>query len=136
LAGVIVLDASVLIAYLAEDDPHHQRSRRILAADDQFMAHSITLAEAFVKGERENRLDEVAEAFEGLAIAEADRMGHEPRRLARLRVQTGLKIPDCCVLMLADAQDAVQANAFLATFDARLAQVARQRGIVVLDGSQ
>jgi predicted nucleic acid-binding protein len=50
-------------------------------------------------------------------------------RLAGLRASTGLKLPDCCALLVAEAQGAA-----LATFDDRLARVARSRGVAVLDG--
>jgi predicted nucleic acid-binding protein len=50
----------------------------------------------------------------------------EPLRLAELRVTTGLKLPDCCVL---DA--AISNSAAVATFDRALAAAAVRRGISV-----
>jgi rRNA-processing protein FCF1 len=47
--------------------------------------------------------------------------------LARLRVNTGLKLPDCCVLLTA-----MDRRATLASFDERLLAAAISRGIPVL----
>jgi toxin FitB len=49
-----------------------------------------------------------------------------PAELAGLRASAGLKLPDCCVLLAAE-----QVGGGLATFDERLAAVARQRGVPV-----
>lgn len=49
-----------------------------------------------------------------------------PSRLARLRAATTLKMPDCCVLLAAD-----QLADAIATFDDRLADVARNHGLAV-----
>ena len=47
--------------------------------------------------------------------------------LARLRADTSLRMPDCCVLAAA-----LETGASLATFDATLARVASERGVVVV----
>lgn len=51
-------------------------------------------------------------------------------QLARLRVRTGLKLPDCCVLYAARMNPPAQ----LATFDTRLAAGAAALDIGVLSG--
>lgn len=127
---MIVLDASVLLAFLADADPHHPASREVLADGDTFGIHSLTLAETLVRGEREGRLDEVATIVAALGVREIERLPAEPRGLARLRVATGLKLPDCCVLLAAEAT-----HSRLATFDGRLARAARDRGTTVLDAT-
>jgi len=48
-------------------------------------------------------------------------------RLAHLRVSTGLKMPDCCVLLAAEDH-----HATVASFDNRLAQAAQDRNLAVL----
>jgi len=48
-------------------------------------------------------------------------------RLAQLRASTGLKMPDCCVLLTAEA-----AGATIASFDDRLIQTATDRDLPVL----
>jgi predicted nucleic acid-binding protein len=57
---VIVLDASVLIAYLDAEDAEHRRAESLLAReiDDQFAANPLTLAEVLVGPARSRRLDE------------------------------------------------------------------------------
>lgn len=47
---MIVLDASVLIAYLDSEDAHHTRAETLLAKeiDDDFAASSLTVAEVLV----------------------------------------------------------------------------------------
>ena len=54
----------------------------------------------------------------------------QARYLAELRVETGLKMPDVCVLDTALSNDAD-----LATFDTPLATAARALGITVLDAT-
>jgi hypothetical protein len=48
-------------------------------------------------------------------------------RLARLRVSTGLKMPDCCVLLAAEDSDAT-----VATFDDLLIRAAEDRDLAVI----
>lgn len=124
---MIALDAGVLIAALSRVDPHHDASLRVLAAADNFAAHPVNLAEALVGPIRVGRLDRALARFATYGVVEARRSEHEPIRLATLRVETGLKLPDCCALQAAEAHDRV-----LATFDQRLARVATSRGIQVL----
>ncbi len=50
----------------------------------------------------------------------------EPLRLAELRVSTGLKLPDCCVLDVAIHQWAA-----LATINSALAGEAHKRGVTL-----
>lgn len=57
----------------------------------------------------------------------APRDADEPLRLAELRVTTGLKLPDCCVLDVAMTN-----RARLATFDRGLAAAARGLGVAVV----
>src|SRR2546430_2026058 len=47
--------------------------------------------------------------------------------LAELRAMTNLRLPDCCVLLAAEREEAA-----LATFDGRLGAVADRRGVTVL----
>jgi predicted nucleic acid-binding protein len=127
---VIVLDASVLIAFLDAGNVHHDSARDVIALPDAFGVHTLTLAETLVGGVRADRFDEMATAIAAVGIQELDRLPAEPRTLARLRVETGLKLPDCCVLALAEGH-----AARLATYDRRLAGVARQRGCDVVGAS-
>lgn len=128
---MIVLDASVLIAHLDTSDALHDRAFALLAAlaDEPFAASPITLAEVLVGPARAGRLDRAAAALRALEVAPVPLDGEAPARLAMLRAGTGLKLPECCVLLAAE-----RAAAGMATFDLRLAAAAGERGLVVRAG--
>ena len=123
---MIVVDASVLIAHFDERDAQHERAERVLldVAGRSLRASPITLAELLVGPARQGRLEAATAALNRLAVREVE-LGHDaPARLARLRAETGLKLPDCCVVLA--AQDA-QADTIL-TLDDRLRRVAVDLG--------
>ncbi len=123
---MIVLDASALIAHLDADDAQHQRAveRMIELAEHPLGCSSITLAEVLVGPARAGRLDAAERVVRELGVTEI-RLGEGTApRLAELRAQTGLKLPDCCVLLA--AQDC-GAQAVL-TLDDRLGREARRLG--------
>lgn len=126
---MIVLDASVLIAYLDGEDSQHAAAEALLmgAVDDDFAASSLTLAEVLVVPARDGRLDAVREALRELEVAELPFPAKSAVRLAQLRASTGLKLPDCCVLLAAE-----DVGARLACFDDRLLRVAESRNMLVL----
>jgi predicted nucleic acid-binding protein len=128
---VIVLDASVLIAHLDGSDAHHDRAFRLLAelSDEQFGASPLTLAEVLVGPARVGRLERAAAALREIGVTDVPLSDDAPPRLALLRAGTGLKLPDCCVLFAAE-----QVSGSLATFEDRLAGVARERGVDVRVG--
>ncbi len=123
---MIVLDASVLIAHLDQSDVHHDLATEHLlgAADEQFGASSITLAEVLVAPVRTGRLEDARTALRTLEVGEIPLPPSASERLAALRVETALKLPDCCVLLAAETA----AGAVL-TFDDRLARQATRLGL-------
>ncbi|MEQ6903355.1 type II toxin-antitoxin system VapC family toxin [Nocardioides sp. YIM 152588] len=125
---MITLDASVVIAHLYPHDPHHAAATALLRdhADEDLLIHSLNLAEVLVGGVRAGRGQELLADLEAIGLRVAGTDAGEPMRLAGLRVETGLKMPDCCAL---DA--AATAGSALATFDDRLGAAARLRHIVV-----
>jgi predicted nucleic acid-binding protein len=129
VARVIVLDASVLIAYLDGEDDHHAAAETLLAEaiDDNLAANPLTLAEVLVVPARDGRLDLVRAALRDLEVQELQFPADTAVRLAQLRARTGLKMPDCCVLLAAE-----DAAASVASFDDRLAQAAEDRSLPVL----
>jgi len=131
LAGVIVLDASVLIAHLDAADAHHERAGALLSdvADEPFGVSPLSLAEVLVGPARSGQLDRATSALNQLEISTVSTATDAPARLAVWRAGTGLKLPDCCVLLAAE-----QANAAIATLDDRLAAAARERAFVVRTG--
>ncbi len=119
---MIVLDASVLIAHLDERDGQHKRAvGRLLEVAEQALGCSpITLAEVLVGPARNDRLEAARNAVASLGVQHIPLADDAPARLASLRAATGLKLPDCCVLLA--AQDV---GGEVLTFDDRLARAAR-----------
>jgi len=127
---MIVVDASVLIAHLAPDQPGAARAATILDTEDTLIMHPLTVAECAVGPARisEMAVFQRAIARIGLDVWEPDAM--QPYRVATLRATSPLKLPDCCVL-----DTARTLSATLATFDEQLARVARSLGVTVDDGA-
>jgi predicted nucleic acid-binding protein len=127
---VIVLDASVLLAVLIPQDMHHHFAASLVAgaisSSQNLLVNPVTLAEILVLPTRENRVDLVLAALAGLGVQEDPLPTNAARVLARLRVDTGLKLPDCCVLLTA-----MDRQATLASFDQRLLAAAAALGIAV-----
>ncbi|WP_157981540.1 type II toxin-antitoxin system VapC family toxin [Protaetiibacter intestinalis] len=123
---MIVLDASVLIAHLAGDDAHADAAFAILDTEEELAIHPMTLAECLVGPVAAGREKEALAALGRLGIERHHPSADEPLTLARLRAAHRLRLPDCCVLAAAEASGAT-----LATFDTRLGEVARARGVPV-----
>lgn len=121
---MIVIDASVLIAHLDERDALHARAEdALLAGADQPLGCSpITLAEVLVGPARRDLLDAARAALAQLDVEVIPLEGDAPLRLAMLRAGTGLKLPDCCVLLAADSTTAEG----VLTFDDALAREAER----------
>lgn len=126
---MILLDASVLIAFLDSADVHHDRAMTLLLteADEDLASSVLTLAEVLVGPVRTGRDPQVVDAIRDLAIR-AIALPDEPLDLAALCARTGLRMPDCCVLLAA-----VSSGGRLATFDARLAKAAVQEGVRLVE---
>lgn len=126
---MIVLDASVLVAHLSPFDAHHTAATELLlnTADELWLVHTMTLAEVLVGGAKVGKGTEMLADLRSSGIALAPRDDEEALRLADLRVTTGLKLPECCVL------DAAQTNAAqLATFDNALSTAASRLGVALI----
>jgi predicted nucleic acid-binding protein len=123
---VIVLDACVLIAYFDGRDRHHAAARTLLESSGAVPlgASGVTLAETLVSPARAERIDEAWAGLERLGVAELGLGLEGPRRLAVLRAETGLKLPDCCVLLAAQEHEGQ-----VASFDRELARAAGELGI-------
>jgi predicted nucleic acid-binding protein len=126
VAGLIVLDATVLIAHLDAGDAHHDAAEAGLleVADQPFCASPITLAEVLVAPARTGRLADAQAALQALRVTELTLPGDAAERLAALRVATELKLPDCCVLLAAE-----DGPGTVLTFDGRLARAAERLGL-------
>lgn len=128
---MIVLDASVLIGFLFDQDPHHGTAVGLLrsAAAEPFGVSPVTLAVTLVVPTRLGRLSTAEQLFLDIGVGEIAFPKDAAKQLARLRVDTGLKMPDCCVLLAA-----LTSRATVATFDDRLAQAAAGAGLATLTG--
>lgn len=126
---MIVLDASIVIGHLAAADAHHARATAFFRehADAEFVVHTLTLTEILVGPMRVGRVLEATRALASLGIGEWAPPTGGAARLAQLRVESGLELPDCCVI---DA--AIETGSGLATFDERLASAARRSGLAVV----
>lgn len=126
---MIVLDASVLIAQLDQDDALHttarQRLRTVVQERSAFGVSTITLAEVLVAPLRTGRLRTTQAALRALEVEELPLPADAAERLAALRADTGLTLPDCCVLLAAEDAD----GGGVLTFDERLARAAAERGL-------
>ncbi len=123
---MIVLDASVLIAYLDGEDEHHEAAEAVLAReiDDDFGADSLTLAEVLVVPARDDRLDAARLTLRELDVEELPFPSDTAVKLALLRSETALKMPDCCVLLAAE-----HVGGRLASFDEGLRKAAVKRSL-------
>ena len=127
---MIVLDASWIIALFNAHDAHHEVAEKVLldAPTDQLVASPITVAEVLVAPARAGQLDKAEAWLHRLGVRPVELEASAPARLAVLRAATGLKLPDCCVLLTAR-----QVGAPIATFDDRLRASARNLGYSVVE---
>lgn len=123
---MIIVDASVLIAHFNANDALHERAVTALLTteDDPLYASSVTIAEVLVGPARSGWLDEGLDALEALAVEEVAFGQDAAKSLAAMRASTGLKLPDCSVLLA--AQDS--ASEVVLTFDEKLAAEATRLG--------
>lgn len=127
--GVITLDASLLISHLNVQDQNHPQATSLLldAADYRLCMNTLNVAEVLVGFARVGALDVGERVFAKLGIEEVPMSEDAASRLAVLRAETGLKMPDCCVLLT--AQDTKSA---VASFDADLCRAAERLGLAIL----
>jgi len=118
----------VLIAHLDSQDLHHERAGALLLEQVEvpWGASPVTLAEVLVGPARAGAIDRAQASLKRLNVVGVNLNDDAPERLARLRAATGLKLPDCCVILAAEQRDGC-----VATFDEDLATAARQRGLAV-----
>jgi predicted nucleic acid-binding protein len=115
---VIIVDAKVLIAHLDSTDANNSRAMMLLesAGGTRIGTSTVTLAEVLVRPTQVGLLREVEAKLRELRLAEVGLGRHAAVRLALLRAETGLKMPDCCVLLAAEDGDATG----ILTMDERL----------------
>jgi predicted nucleic acid-binding protein len=125
VAGLTVLDESIIVAHFSGADAHHEDAVAILEGADGLAASTLTLAEALVQPASAGRLGEPLTSLLELGVRPVPIDEVAVATLAELRAETGLRMPDCCVL---HAAIIVGADA-IGTRDQRLARVAREKGL-------
>lgn len=126
-----VLDASVLIAQLDENDAHHGRAVDLLEElEGPLGASPITIGESLVGPARKGAAAEIRQGIADLGVEPIELQADAPVRLAVLRAETRLRLPDCCVLLAAQ-----QTGGSILTFDDRLRRTAGALGLGKGDGA-
>lgn len=123
---MIIWDANVLIAHLDRRDGLHDQADHLLRqlASEPFGASVATLAEVLVGPARADRLQEAQAALDRLAVAPVPLDTNAASVLAKLRARTGLRLPDCCVLLAGHSKEGA-----VASFDRRLVLAAKADGL-------
>lgn len=126
---MITLDASLLIAYQNVHHAHHEEATGFLrdVAGQWLLTHFLNLAEILVGGARVGQEQQMLADVHAMGVTVAEPAEGDPSRLARLRVATGLKLPDCCAL-----DTALSAGSVLAAVDHSLAAAAGARHLTVV----
>ncbi|HMJ77160.1 MAG TPA: PIN domain-containing protein [Iamia sp.] len=120
-----VLDASVMIAQLDEHDMHHAAAVDLLEeVDGPLGASPFTIAESLVGPARKGAVEQIRQGIADLGVEPIELLADAPVRLAVLRAETGLRLPDCCVLLAAQ-----QVGGSVLSFDDRLSRVAQGLGL-------
>ncbi len=123
----MVLDASVLIAFLDPSDALHDDAVSSLLTVDpgRLLVSPVTHAEILVAPVRAGTVAATQAALNDLGISEVALPADAAPRLAGLRVSTGLKLPDCCAILAAQ-----QSACPILSFDDRLTAAARSLGLL------
>lgn len=118
---MIVLDASVLIAYLDRDDQHHLQAETLLAReiDDDFAANSWTRLRCLSFRHAKADCRPYAARWQTRSCTSCPSPTDTAVELTQLRAGTNLKMPDCWSLLAAQ-----NAHARLTSFDDRLVAAA------------
>ncbi|PRY59302.1 putative nucleic acid-binding protein [Knoellia remsis] len=122
---MIVLDAGVLIAFFDPTDARHDAAAElVIGAGGELVMSPLNLAEVLVRAAQVGRAAEMHDDVRALGVRVVALPDDAPGRLAELRARSGLRMPDCCVLLTAQ-----QVEGQVATFDARLGRGAATVGV-------
>ncbi|HLI33001.1 MAG TPA: PIN domain-containing protein [Solirubrobacteraceae bacterium] len=124
MAGLTVLDASVLIASFDSSDAHSRTARASLLDADALAAWALTLARILVGPTRIGKGEKMQAAPSDLGIRSVPPLAGSAPAVAALRAEAGFLTPDSCVLYTAIT---ISADA-IATRDCRLRRAAAERG--------
>jgi predicted nucleic acid-binding protein len=126
---VITLDANVLIALADEKDASHQRAFDLIDEHEweEFATTAIALSEVLVRPHRRGRTATVSAMLNTLGVRVSSIGVDDAPGVAAIRADSGMRAPDASVL-----HTAMVTGEALATFDERLARVARTVGLPVV----
>lgn len=128
---MIIFDTGVLLAYLEKEDPDHARAAALVdqLAEDDWGVTTFTMAELLAGPASlgEDWLGVATRILRNLGVEEQPWPNGAATRLAVLRAETGLVMPACATLLLAESEGAA-----IATFDVDLAAAAWRRNITVV----
>lgn len=129
MAGIVVLDAGVLIALSSESDAHHEWAMGMFlhTLSQELSMPALTYAEVMVHPTKAGKADEFQQRLAGLHIQVRPCDQSDVADLATLRVDSGLRMPDAVVL-----HESLRLGATLATTDQALMRKAAQLGIEML----
>jgi predicted nucleic acid-binding protein len=96
-----------------------------VSGSQELVVNPVTLAEVLVLPTRDGTVEQVLAELGNLGVLEVPFPPGAAQALARLRV-TGLRMPDCCVLL-----SAIDSGAPLVSFDGRLVDTAVQQHVGV-----
>ena len=123
---MIILDATFLIAFLDEHDPHHRDSKDLIEANfvEGFAVSAVTLAEVLVHPAKAGKEDRALSSIRRLGVKT---IGVEPdggMSIAHLRANHAIRMPDALVLHCA-----LSTGSRIATFDRGLETAAHEAGL-------
>ena len=128
MAGIVVFDASALIALFSESDTHHawaiEAFRQTVEYDYQISA--LTLAEVLVHPTKLGVEKRVMDNIQSLGMEVMPLHSESAAPVAKLRVLSGLKMPDVVVL-----NQALAVGASIVTADQTLASCSKSMAIEV-----
>ena len=128
MAGVVVLDANVLIAAYDDTNAHHAWAVDLLTLTtaEDLVISALTYAEVLVRPAMENVLDEFRRDVDPVGYKVLDITAESAIATAQVRAQSKLRMPDAVVL-----QAALEHRGAIATADASLAAAALSHGVTV-----
>lgn len=127
MAG-IVLDASVIIGLFDDADVHHDWSLEFLihtTAEPLFMS-ALTLAEILVHPTKNKQEQKMLKGIETLGVTVVPLEAHASVDLARIRANSGLRMPDAILL-----HTAIETGSSIASADEAVVSSARDMNIAV-----
>ena len=127
---MIILDATFLIAFLDEHDPHHRDSKDLIEANfvEGFAVSSVTLAEVLVHPAKAGKGDRALSSIRRLGVKTIGVEPDDGMSIAHLRANHAIRMPDALVLHCA-----LSTGSRIATFDRGLKTAAHEAGLGIVE---